>query len=66
MRRYLPFLIGGLGLMFIGIAMVLRNGTADTHAVITNVTSTFMLAAGCICMLGGIVTFFLRDDETVW
>jgi hypothetical protein len=66
MRKYLPYLVGGVGLMFICIALVLRNGSPDAEAAITNVASTFMLTAGVICFIGGLVTFFLRDDETVW
>lgn len=66
MKKYLPYLVFGLGLMFIGIAMVLRAGTADTEAVITNLSSSFMGFAGVILVLGGLVTYFLRDDEAVW
>ncbi len=66
LKKFLPYLVGGLGLLFIGIAVVLRSGTADAETAITNVASTFMLIAGAICFLAGIVTFFLRHDETVW
>lgn len=66
MKKYLPYLVGGLGLMFIGIAVILRSGTADADSAITNVASTFMLIAGAICFLAGVVTFFLRHDESVW
>jgi len=65
-KKFLPFIIAGLGLAFVIISMVLRNGTADAQEVITNITSTFMLVAGCICVLVGIVTFFLRDDTEIW
>jgi hypothetical protein len=66
MRQYLPYLIGGLGLLFLGIAYFLRQGTGDANIAITNLASTFMGVAGAICLLGGIVTFFLRDDESIW
>jgi hypothetical protein len=66
MRKYLPFLIGGLGLTFIGMSLLLRNGSPDTHTAITNLASTFMGVAGAICFLGGVVTFFLRDNEEIW
>lgn len=66
MKKWLPFLIVGLGVMFILISMVLRNGMPDADVAITNITSMFMLVAGCICVVGGIVTFFLRHDPEVW
>jgi hypothetical protein len=68
MKKFLPYLIGGVGLMMVCIALVLRNGSPEAETVITNLASTFMLTAGIICVIGGLVTFFLRDDETldVW
>lgn len=66
MKKFLPFLVGGTGLMFICVALVLRNGSPEAATVITNLSSTFMLTAGGICIVGGLVTFFLRDDEGVW
>lgn len=66
MKKFLPFLLGGLGLLLIATALVLRQGTADAHMVVTNLASTFMLVAGAICLVGGLVTFFLRDDPEIW
>ncbi len=66
MKKYLPYVVGGLGLMLLLIGMVLRNGTPDADELITNLSSTFMMLAGAICFLVGVVTHFLRDDETVW
>ena len=66
MKKYLPFVFGGLGLLLLVIAFVLRSGTADAEVVITNLASTFMMVAGAICVLVGLVTFFLRDDEQIW
>lgn len=65
MKKYLPYIFGGLGLLLLVSAMILRGGSADVHAVVTNLASTFMLVGGGICILIGLVTFFLRDDE-VW
>jgi len=66
MKKYLPFLLFGLGVAFVIISLVLRQGTNDADIVITNIVSSFMLFAGGICMLGGLVTFFLRDDPDIW
>ncbi len=65
-KKFLPFVFGVLGLVMLVIAMVLRNGTDDAHMVITNLASTFMFVAGVICLLIGIITFFLRHDHTIW
>lgn len=66
MRKYLPYVVGGMGVVLLVIAMFLRNGTPDAEALITNLSSTFMMLAGAICFIVGVVTYFLRDDETVW
>lgn len=66
MKKFLPYLVGGIGLMFICVAIVLRNGSPEAETVITNLASTFMFTAGAICIVGGLVTFFLRDDAEVW
>jgi hypothetical protein len=66
MKKYLPVLIAGLGIMFLCIAMALRSGAGDMEIVIANLTSTFMFVTAAVCFVGAIVTFCLRDDETVW
>jgi hypothetical protein len=66
MKKFLPFIIGGLGAFMIGFSVILRNGTPDADVAITNLVSTFMLVAGVICVLVGLVTFFLRHDEQIW
>ncbi len=66
MKKFLPFIIGGLGAFMVGFSMILRNGTPDADIVITNLVSTFMLVAGVICIVVGLVTFFLRHDEHIW
>lgn len=66
MRKYLPYVVGGLGIVLLTIGLVLRNGTPDADALITGLSSTFMMLAGAICFVVGVVTYFLRDDETVW
>jgi hypothetical protein len=66
MKKYLPFGVGGMGLMLLTIALIFRNGVTGTEAVITNLAGTFMLLAGSICFIVGLVTYFLRDDEQVW
>lgn len=66
MKKYLPLLIAGLGLMFICVAIALRNGAGEVETVIANLTSTFMFVTAGVCFVGAIVTFCLRDDETVW
>jgi hypothetical protein len=52
-----------LGLGFIGLAMFLRQGTADAHQAITNITSVFILVAGALCILFGIVIYLIKNDE---
>lgn len=66
MKKVLPYLLTGLGLAFVIISMILRQGTADAHTAVTNVASSFMIIAGGICILAGLVTFFLRDDPEIW
>lgn len=66
MSKYLPYVFAGLGVFMIIFSMVLRNGMPDAHVVITNLTSSFMLIAGGICLVVGLVTFFLRHDDEVW
>lgn len=66
MKKYLPFGVGGMGLLLLIIACFLRSGASDADAAIANLSGTFMLVAGCICFVVGVVTYFLRDDEQVW
>lgn len=66
MKKYLPYIFGGIGLLLLVSAMILRGGSADVHAVVTNLASTFMLVAGAICIVIGLITFFLRHDDEVW
>jgi hypothetical protein len=66
MKKWLPFLIAGLGLFMVIISMVLRQGTADADIAITNVTSSFMLIGGSVCIVVGLVTYFLRHNDDVW
>jgi hypothetical protein len=55
-----------LGCIFVGVSVLLKNGMPDAEVAITNITSMFMLIAGSICIVGGIVTHFLRHEEDVW
>lgn len=66
MKQYLPFVVGGMGLILLVVAMILKNGTPDAEAAITSLASIFMMLAGAVCVLVGALTFFLRDDEQVW
>jgi hypothetical protein len=66
LKKYIPFIVGGLGIAFIVISLVLRNGTPDADVAITNVASTFMLVAGGICIVVGLVSYFLRHDHEIW
>lgn len=67
MRKYVPLMIGGvLGLVFICIAMALRNGTAEAHTVITNLTSSFMFVAGFLSIVGGVIFCVMSDDQAAW
>ncbi len=66
MKKWLPASVVLLGVIFIGVAMLLKNGMPDAEVAITNITSMFMLVAGAICIVGGIVTHFLRHEEDVW
>lgn len=52
-----------LGLGFMVLAWFLRKGMPDAHTAITNVSSTFMFVAGIICIVGGLVVYFLRNEE---
>lgn len=65
-KKYLPASVVLLGCIFIGVSVLLKNGMADADVAITNITSMFMLVAGSICIVGGIVTHFLRHEEDVW
>jgi len=66
MKKYSPYIFGALGLFLIGFSFVLRNGTPDAEAVITNLASSFMVFAGIVCFLVALVTFFKRDDPEEW
>lgn len=67
MKKYAPYIFGVIGLILIATSILLRNGTPDADMAITNLASSFMVFAGAICLLIGLVTFFLRHDETdVW
>lgn len=66
MKKLLPFLVSGLGLIFIVLSQVLRAGTADADAAITNLAGVFVLLAGAVCLVGGVATFLLRHDSEVW
>jgi hypothetical protein len=66
MKKYLPLLIAGLGVMFVSVAMALRSGAGEVDTAIANLSSSFMFITAAVCFVGAIVTFCLRDDETVW
>ncbi|HEY9678980.1 MAG TPA: hypothetical protein V6C76_13305 [Drouetiella sp.] len=66
MKKYLPAAVVLLGIIFIVIAVILKRGTPDAEAAITGIASMFMLIAGSILIVGGIVTHFLRHEDDVW
>lgn len=66
MKKFAHFLFGGLGLLLLIFAFFLRNGSPDADVVITNLASTFMMFAGAVCLLVGVVTFFRRHDHEEW
>ena len=66
MKKWVPILVSGLGFFVIVIAMILRRGTPDADIAITNVTSSFMFIGGSICIVVGLVTYFLRHSEDIW
>ncbi|MBX9686814.1 MAG: hypothetical protein K2X27_08940 [Candidatus Obscuribacterales bacterium] len=66
MKKFAPYIFGGLGLFMMAMSAFLRAGSADTDAAITNLASSFMLFAGCICFVVGIVMFFMKDDPEEW
>lgn len=66
MKKWLPACVVLLGCAFIGIAVMLKQGTPDAEAAITGISSLFMLIAGSILIVGGIVTHFMRHEEDVW
>lgn len=66
MKQYLPFVLSGLGVVMIIISFVLKNGTGDADSAITTLAHMFMLAGGIICLVGGVVTYFMRHDPEVW
>lgn len=66
MKHKAPYLFGGFGIVMIVFSVFLRNGTADADVVITNLASTFMVFAGSVCLLVGMITFFRRHDHEEW
>lgn len=66
MKKYSPYIFGGLGLLLIGFSFFLRNGTPDADMAITNLASSFMVFAGGVCMIVALVTFLKRDDPEEW
>jgi hypothetical protein len=66
MRHWMPILMAVVSVVFFGMAWFLRQGAEGTHTAITNLTSSFMFFAACICLVVGIVTYCMRNDETVW
>ena len=65
MKTYLPFVFAGLGLVLVTTSFVLRWSTGDTDAI-TNISCMFMLVGGIVCIGGGVLTYFLRDNPEVW
>lgn len=66
MKKYSPFIFGGLGLLLIGMSFVLRNGTPEADSAITNLASSFMVFGGGVCLLVALITFLKRDDPEEW
>jgi hypothetical protein len=66
MKHVAPYLFGGFGIAMIVFSVVLRNGTNDADLVITNLASSFMVFAGSVCLLVGVITFFRRHDQEEW
>lgn len=66
MKRYSPYIFGTLGLALIGFSFYVRNGLPGAEAVITNLSSVFMLLAGAVCVVVGIITFIKRNDPEEW
>lgn len=63
MKKILPIGMVLLGLGFIGLAWYLRQGTPDAHHAITNITSVFIMVAGALCILFGIIIYLIKNDE---
>ena len=66
MKKIMPIAMMATGIGLCVISQVLRMGQEVVDTAVTNVTSSFMLIAGCICLLGGLVTYFLKGDDDVW
>jgi len=66
MKRKAPYIFGGLGIVLVVTSFVLRNGTPDADDAITTLASMFMAVAGGVCVLVGIVTFFMRHEGEDW
>lgn len=66
MKKYYPYIFGGLAVVLIVTSIVLRNGAPDVDLVITNLASTFMLFGGGLCVVVAVVAFFKRDDPEEW
>lgn len=66
MKKMLPYIFGGMGLVLLASAYFLRSGSPDVHEAITNLASSFMLFGGGICIVVGLITFFLRNDDETW
>lgn len=66
MKKKAPYIFGALGLTLIGISYFLGEGTPDADAAITKIASIFMVVAGSICIIIGVLTFFMRDHGEEW
>lgn len=64
-KKILPIVLFVLGIIFFGVAYLLRTSD-DAHQAITNLTSLFMMVGGGICIVGGGVLYFIRNDDEEW
>ena len=65
MKKWMPFALGGIGLVFIGLAQFFFNDNSG-EAIIERVAGSILLLGGCISFVLALISFFLRDHEEIW
>lgn len=66
LKKVIPLAIAALGVAFVGVWHMLKSAPVDAETPVTNILGFFMLIAGCICIMGGALFFFLRDEHDFW
>jgi hypothetical protein len=65
MNQYIPFILGGIGFFFIAMSYIV--GCMEVgHFAVNRLVAIVLLLAGALFLLGGLVSFFLRDEFDFW